>query len=98
VSLLERFEKLTPEDLAENRFRKKEALISRAHPTGMVARQTSGSDDAVNVRMMLQLLVPGVKDAEEADLGAEAPGIGGDFNESLRARAEQQSVDYFLVL
>jgi hypothetical protein len=70
MSLLERFEKLAAEDLAENRFRKKEALTSRAHPMSMVARQTAGSNDAVNVGMMLQLLIPRMQNAEEADLGA----------------------------
>ena len=75
VSLLERFEKLAAEDLAENRFGEKEAVIVGAHPVRVIARQAAGGDDAVNVRMMLQLLIPGVEDAEEADLGAEMPGV-----------------------
>ena len=49
MSLLERFEKLAAEDFAENPLRKKKAIILRAHPMGMIARQTAGSDDAVNV-------------------------------------------------
>ena len=98
VSLLERFEKLAAEDFAEHPFRKKEAIIARAHPMGMVAGQTAGSDDAVNMGMMLQLLIPGMENAEEADLGAEASGVCGNFDESLCARAEQQSVDHLLVL
>jgi hypothetical protein len=98
VSLLERLEKLAAEDFAENPFRKKGAIIARAHPIGMVARQTAGSDDAVNVGMMLQFLIPGMENAEEADLGAEAFRVCGDFDESLCAAAEQQSVDHFLVL
>jgi hypothetical protein len=98
VSLLERFEKLAAEDFAENPFRKKEAIISRAHPMGMVARQTAGSDDAVDMGMVLQLLIPGMENAEEADLGAEAFAVCGNFDESLCARAEQQSVDHLLVL
>ena len=98
VGLLEGFEKLAAEDLAENRFRKKEALTSRAHPTGMVASQTAGSSDAVNMGMMLQLLIPRMQNAEEADLGAEAPGVCGNFDERLCAAAEQQSVDHFFVL
>ena len=65
--MLERFQKLAAENLAENRFRKKEARISRMHPAGVIARQTAGSNYAVNVRMMLQLLIPGVEDAEEAE-------------------------------
>ena len=98
VSLLERFEKLAAEDFAENPFRKKEAIISRTHPMGMVARQTAGSDDAVNMGMMLQLLIPGMENAEEADLGAEASGFCGNLDESLCAAAEQQSVDHLLIL
>jgi len=38
MSLLERFEKLAAEDFAENPFWKKKAIISRAHPMGMIAR------------------------------------------------------------
>lgn len=98
VSLLKRFEKLAAEDFAENRFREKEALASGAHPMGMVARQTAGSYDTVNMGMMLELLIPRMQNAEEADLGTEAPGVCGNFDESLCAAAEQQSVDHFFVL
>jgi hypothetical protein len=35
---------------------------------------------------------------EEADLGAEALGVCGNFEESLCGAAEQQSVDHLLVL
>jgi hypothetical protein len=98
VSLLERCEKLAAEDFAENPCGKKEAIISRAHPTGMIARQTAGSDDAVNVGMLLQFLIPGMENTEEADLGAEVPGVCGNFDESLCTAAEQQCVDYLLVL
>jgi len=89
VSLLERFEKLAAEDFAENPFWKKKAIISRAHPMGMIARQTAGSDDAVNVGMMLQFLIPGMENAEESNLAAEALGVCGNFEESLCAAAEQ---------
>ena len=98
VSLLERLKKLAAEDFAEDPFWKKEALTSRAHPTGMVARQTAGSCDAVNMGMMLQLLIPRMQNAEEADLGAEMPGVCGNFDESLCAAAKQHSVDHFFVL
>ncbi len=98
VSLLERFEKLAAEDFAENPFRKKEAIIWRAHPMGVIARQTAGSHDTVDVGMMLELLIPGVEDAEEADLGAEMLGVRGNFDQGLSAAAEQQPVDHFFVL
>jgi hypothetical protein len=98
VSLLERFEKLAAEDFAENRFREKEALTSRAHPMGMAARQATGSDDAMNMGMMLQLLIPRMQNAEETDLGAEAFGVGGDLDERLRAGSKEQPVDHCFVL
>jgi hypothetical protein len=98
MSLLERFEKLAAEDFAENPLRKKKAIILRAHPMGMIARQTAGSDDAVNVGMMLQFLIPGMKNTEEADLGAESFRVCGNFEESLCAAAEQKSVNHLLVL
>jgi hypothetical protein len=43
VSLLERFEKLAAEDFAENRFRKKEAVIAGAHPVRVIARQAAAA-------------------------------------------------------
>jgi hypothetical protein len=38
--------------------------------------------------MMLELLIPGVEDAEEADLGAEMLRVRGNFDEGLGAAAE----------
>ena len=38
VGLLERGHEFAAEDLAENPFWKKKAIISRAHPMGMIAR------------------------------------------------------------
>ena len=48
--------------------------------------------------MMLQLLVPGMQDAEESDLSAEMLGIPGDLDQRLGAEAEQQTIHHFLVL
>lgn len=50
------------------------------------------------MRVLLQLLVPGMKDAEETDLGAQMSGVFGDFQKRLGAAAEQQAVDDLLVL
>jgi hypothetical protein len=68
------------------------------HPVCVIASEAAGSHDAVNVGVMLQFLVPGVEDTEEADLGAEMPGIGGDLDQCLSTGAEQQSIDQFFVL
>jgi hypothetical protein len=48
--------------------------------------------------MMLKLLVPGVKDAEETDLSAEMIGILCDFQKRLGTAAEQQAVDNPFIL
>jgi hypothetical protein len=52
----------------------------------------------MDMRMMLQLLIPGMEHAEEADVRAEMPGIASDFDERFRAGAEQQIVDDLLIL
>lgn len=46
----------------------------------VITRETAGSHDAVNMRMVLQLLIPRMENTEEADFGAEMPGIRCDFD------------------
>ena len=48
--------------------------------------------------MMLELLVPGVQHAKEADIGAEVFRIACDCKECFGAGTEQQIVDDSLVL
>lgn len=50
------------------------------------------------MRVLLQLLIPGVEDAEETDLGAQVPGMARDFQQGLGVGAEQQIVENLLVL
>jgi len=52
----------------------------------------------MNMGMMLQLLIPGMEHAEEADFGAEMSGIAGDFEQRFSTGPEQQTVDELLVL
>ncbi len=98
VSLLETFDEFAAKDFAEYVFGKEEARISGVHPVRVIVGEAAGGHDAVNMRMVLQLLIPGVEDAEETDLGAEVPGIRGDLDQCLGAGAEEQSVDHFFVL
>ena len=95
---MEPFQELAAEDLAQNPLRKEEPGISRTYPLSVIPRQAARRDDAMNVGMMLQLLIPGVEDAEESDFGAEMLGVGGDVDQRLGAATEQQPVDHFLVL
>ena len=78
------------------------AILSVGGPAGDPARAVQGKaaagDEAMNVRMVLQVLTPGVEHADEADLGAEMLGIGGDHVQRLGRGPEQDGVDRFLVL
>ena len=58
----------------------------------MIGRETAGRDHAVNVRMVHQVLAPGVKHAEETDLTAQAFRIGGELQQSRCTGVEQQPV------
>ena len=64
----------------------------------MVRSESTSGDYAVNMRMMLQLLIPGMEDAEEADLCAQVAGIAGDLQQGFGAGVKQQVVDQSLVL
>jgi hypothetical protein len=96
--LLQGIGELTAKDLAEYRFREKELRVPGSNPTRVIRGQTSVSDNTVDMGMMLEFLIPGMKDAEETDVGAEMPGIFGDFQKRLSARPEQQTVDDLFVL
>ncbi len=98
MSLLERSDEFAAENLAENADREKELVVTGAYPVRVIARQAAGGDDAVDVGVVLELLVPSVEDAEEADFGAEMLGVGGNFQQCVGAAAEQQSVDHGFVL
>ena len=41
----------------------------------MIAGESAGGDDTVDMGMQLEFLVPSVKHAEETDLGPEMSGI-----------------------
>ena len=64
----------------------------------MVRGESAGGDHTMDVRMMLQFLVPGVEDTEKADLRTQMPGMASDFEQGLGAGAEQQIVENLLVL
>ena len=66
INFLERLEKFAAEDLAENAFWEKEARVARVFPLVVIRRQTARGDHTVNMRMMLELLIPGMQDAEES--------------------------------
>jgi len=90
-------DELAAEYAAENANGQEEGA-SRGDPVGMIRRQTAGGNDAVDMRMKLQALIPAMEHAEEADLCAEVSRIASDLKQGLCARVKEQVVDEPLVL
>jgi hypothetical protein len=67
-------------------------------PAAPIRRQTAAGHDAVQMRMMLQVLTPGMQDGEESDFGAQVFGIGANRSQRVGGRATKQVIDRRLVL
>ena len=52
----------------------------------------------MQVRMMEQVLAPGVEHGEKANLGAQVLGISGDSEQGLRRGSEQDAIELSLIL
>jgi hypothetical protein len=52
----------------------------------------------MNVRMMMQVLAPGMEYRYEADAGAQMFGIGGDLQKGFGGGAKEQAVNRLLIL
>src|ERR1019366_6849549 len=89
--------KLAAEHAAEHLDGQKE-IVRSGNPSAMIGRQATGRNNAMNMGMMQQLLIPGMQDAEEPNLSTEMLGIAGDLEQSLSAGAKQKAVDFTLVL
>ena len=94
---LETGDELATEDTSEHLDWKEEGSSGR-DPDPVIRGQTSSGDDAVNMGMMLQSLIPGVEHAEEADLRTQVPRVASDFEQCGGTGAEQQTIDEPLVL
>src|SRR4051794_18303101 len=94
---LQVFQEQPAEQPREDTHRQKEAGPTR-NPTPAVRRQAATGDQAMHVRMVLQVLTPGMEHSDETDLGAEVAGIGGDRAQGFSRRLEQDGVDRGLVL
>src|ERR1035437_4972313 len=97
VKLAEAHHELAAEDTAEDFDGQKEA-VRCGDPALVVGTESAGRDDAVNMGMVQQLLIPGVQYAEESNLRTQVFGISGDLEQSFGVDAEQQTIDLCLVL
>src|SRR5262245_22507218 len=64
----------------------------------MIQSKSACRNDAVDVRMVLQVLAPSMKNAEEPDFGAEMLRVSCDLQQCLRTRVEQEVINNSLVL
>ena len=94
---LEPGDELASEHAAEYLNGQKEAA-GRADPSGVVRREPACSQNTVSMRVKLQSLIPGVQDAEEADLRTQMMRIAGHLQQRLRTGMKEQVEDHFLVL
>src|ERR1700738_5183028 len=65
---------------------------------GVIGGQAAGGNDAMDMRVNVEFLTPGVQHAKEADFCTEMLGIASDFEKGFRTRAKQEIVDDLLVL
>ena len=83
---------LAAKDAAENLHGQKKGIFGM-NPARVAWIETTGGDDAMEVRMQAQVLSPRMQNAEESDPGSEMPGVGCDFKHGLGAGAEEQIVE-----
>jgi hypothetical protein len=73
---------LAPENCAQHTDGKKETG-SGTNPARVIGSETARRDDAVDMRVMLQVLTPRMKNGKKADLSAEVLGVGSNFEQRL---------------
>jgi hypothetical protein len=81
-SRLETGDELAAKHTSEYLDGEKEAR-ARSNPAGVIEREPAGGDNTVDMGIKLELLVPGVEHAEEADLGPEMSGVASDLEKSF---------------
>src|SRR5436853_3673308 len=94
---LESGDELAAKDTSEHLDREEEVRTG-LKPAGVIERESTGGNNAVDMGMKLELLVPGVKHAEEADFGPEMSGVTSDFEKSFCTGTKQQTIDHPFVL
>ena len=70
----------------------------RSNPAGVIEREPTRGDDAVDMGMNRESLVPGMQHAEEADLGAEMYGVPRHLQKRFCAGPQQQTIDDLFIL
>ena len=95
--MLKSIREFAPEDFFKGSNRQQEFRMGW-DPATAVGTQTASRNDAMDVRMMFQLLTPGMQHTEEPDVSAEVFGVPGDLNECRSAGLNKKIVNDLLVL
>jgi hypothetical protein len=90
-------EEQAPEQAREHANGKKGSGLA-GDPTLAIWRDAATRNDAVNVRVVMEVFAPCVQDSGDADVGTEVLAIGGNGGEGLGRSPKQQSVNLGLVL
>lgn len=76
IGAAEQRQELAPKQLGEDFAGPQESRTARADPTGVIRGDAAGGNEAVQMRMRTQLLIPGVQHRQESDLGSDSARIG----------------------
>src|SRR5207253_8059455 len=76
----------------------KERLFLASNPTIPIGADASTGNDAMQMRMQVEVLSPRVQYRQETDRCAQTFAIGGDPKQRFRSRAEQDAVDLTRIL
>ena len=94
----EAFEKQATKEARQHAHGQEEAGLA-GDPARPVQRQAAaGNDERGAMRVMGERRAPGVQHGDQADLGAQMLGVGGDGAQRLGRGLEQQIIDSGLVL
>jgi hypothetical protein len=77
-------DKLAAKDAAEHLDGMEEG-VAWLDPVSVIKRQSASGHHTMGVWVKLELLIPGVEHAKEADLGAQMFGIASDLEKRFRA-------------
>ena len=95
--LLESVDELAAKNFPQHLLRKK-VVLSGVNPVGVIEGKATCGNDAMDMGMKLDFLIPGVPHTEEADLGAEMLGITSYFEKCCGTGFEQEMVQDLFVL
>jgi len=96
-SLLEVSEQLAAKKAAQDSNGKEEVLLG-ANPVSTIGRDASTGNYAMKVRVMKQVLAPGVENSQKPNVGAEVFRVFGDGEQCLGGSSKQDCVHQALVL